>query len=276
MSQPVAVITGASSGMGLAVTKHLVAKGWRVAMADIDRESGQKVATELGNQVLFFHTDVTSYPQQACLFEKAFSWGGGRLDLFAANAGIADTQFLHGSDYQYDENGLPLPLNLKALDVNLTAVIQGVWLFKHYARQNKIAGGKVVITSSCAGLYPMETNPIYTASKHALVGLTRALGPVLQQQNIQVNTICPAFVPTALCPKDMLDRFPKEHITPMSTVIKAYDTFLEDDSLCGQTVELSLDMLYFRTKPDYANESQRWLGEESARFWEEAYKAPVS
>ncbi|KAJ6008913.1 hypothetical protein N7499_001038 [Penicillium canescens] len=276
MSQPVAIITGASSGMGFAVTKHLVANGWRVVMADIAEESGKSVAAELGDQVLFCLTDVSSYSQQADLFKKAFSWGGGRLDLFAGNAGIADTQFLYENDYQYDENGIPLPLNLKVMDVNFTAVVQGIWLFKHYARQNKIPGGKVVITSSSAGLYQMATNPIYTASKHALVGLTRALAPVLDQQNIQVNAICPAFVPTALCPKDMLDRFPKEHITPMSTIIKAYDTFLKDDTLNGQTVELSQDQLYFRTKPDYPNESQRWLGEDSASFWEEAYKEPVS
>ncbi|KAJ5936005.1 hypothetical protein N7454_005303 [Penicillium verhagenii] len=275
MSKPVAVITGASSGMGLAVTKHLVADGWRVVMADIAEESGQAISEELGDQVLFCCTDVSSYSQQADLFKKAFAWGG-RLDLLAANAGIADTQFLHENDYQNDENGSVMPLNLKAMDVNFTAVVQGIWLFKHYARQNKIPGGKVIITSSSAGLYPMATNPIYTASKHALVGLTRALGPELDRQNIQVNAICPAFVPTALCPKDMLDRFPKEHITPMSTVIKAYDTFLKDDTLNGQTVELSLDQLYFRAKPDYPNESQRWLGEESASFWEEAYKAPVS
>lgn len=276
MSQPVAVITGASSGMGLAVSKHLVAQGWRVAMADIDEDSGRKTSAELGDQVLFCLTDVTSYSQQACLFRKAFLWGGNRLDLFAANAGIADTQFLHENDYHYDEEGLPLPLSLKALNVNLTAVAQGIWLFKHYVQQNKTPGGKIIITSSSAGLYPMETNPIYTASKHALVGLTRALGPVLRKQNIQVNAICPAFVPTALCPKEVLDRFPKEHITPMSTVIKAYDTLLGDDTICGQTVELSLDKLYFRIKPDYPNESQRWLGEESASFWEEAYKTPVS
>ncbi|KAK9649881.1 hypothetical protein HCH54_004277 [Aspergillus fumigatus] len=188
MSQPVAVVTGASSGMGLAVTKHLVAKGWRVAMADIDADSGRKVAAEIGDQ-----------------------------------AGIADTQFLYNNDYRYDENGLPLPVSLQTLDVNLTAVIQGVWLFKHYARRNKVAGGKVVITSSSAGLYPMESNPIYTASKHALVGLTRALGPVLQRQNIQVNAICPAFVPTGLCPKEMLGRFPKEHMIPSSKTMAFLD-----------------------------------------------------
>jgi 15-hydroxyprostaglandin dehydrogenase (NAD) len=58
----------------------------------------------------------------------------------------------------------------------------------------------------------------------------------------------------------------------MSTVLKAFDTFIQDDGLTGQTVELSLDQLYFRRQPEWANESQRWLGEESAAFWEMAYE----
>lgn len=118
----------------------------------------------------------------------------------------------------------------------------------------------------------MTTNPLYTSAKHGLVGLVRACGPVFALENITVNCICPAFVPTNLCPPQVLHLFPKEHITPMSTVLEVFDSFLRDNELTGQTVELSLDQLYFRTKPDWANESQRWLGEESASFWEEAYK----
>ncbi|EEA24952.1 hypothetical protein TMatcc_008053 [Talaromyces marneffei ATCC 18224] len=272
MSQPVALITGAASGMGLALTEHLVAKGWRVVMADVNEESGTKVSKKFGDKVLFQAIDVRSYPQQARLFKAAFEWGGSRLDYFAANAGIADTQFLYSKTEQLDENGLLEPLRLDSLDVSLTAVIQGIWLYKHYVRQNKVPGGKVVVTSSSAGLYPMKSNPIYTAAKHALVGLVRALGPVFAKENIQVNAICPAFVPTALCPPHVLDKFPKEHITPMTTVIKAHDTFIKDGSLYGQTVELSLDQLYFRTQPEFPNESQRWLAEDSLGFWEEAYK----
>jgi 15-hydroxyprostaglandin dehydrogenase (NAD) len=59
----------------------------------------------------------------------------------------------------------------------------------------------------------------------------------------------------------------------MSTVLKAFDTVLSDDAMTGQTVELSLDQLYFRNQPEWANESQRWLGEDSSAFWEEAYKS---
>lgn len=118
----------------------------------------------------------------------------------------------------------------------------------------------------------METNPQYCTAKHGLVGLTRSCGPpFLKQDSITVNCICPAFVVTNLCPPHVLDKFPKEHITPMSTVIKAFDHFLDDSSVTGQIVELTLDELHFRKQPEWANESQRWLGEDSSSFWEEAY-----
>ena len=117
----------------------------------------------------------------------------------------------------------------------------------------------------------MDTNPLYAAAKHGLVGLTRSCGPTFAKEGITVNCTCPAFVPTNLCPPHVRDIFPKEHITPMSTVLKAFDIFIEDSSITGQTVELSLDQLYFRKQPEWANESQRWIGEESKSFWEEAY-----
>jgi 15-hydroxyprostaglandin dehydrogenase (NAD) len=119
----------------------------------------------------------------------------------------------------------------------------------------------------------MSTNPLYTAAKHGLVGFTRSCGEdsPFAKENITVNCICPAFVPTNLCPPHMLALFPKEHITPMTTVTKALDTFLDNGSMTGQCVELSLDQLYFRKMIDYPNASQRWLGQESKKFWEDAY-----
>jgi 15-hydroxyprostaglandin dehydrogenase (NAD) len=121
---------------------------------------------------------------------------------------------------------------------------------------------------------PMTTNPQYAAAKHGLVGLTRSCGPVFLKENITVNCICPAFVVTGLCPPNIRDIFPKEHITPMETVIKAFDTFLDDDKMTGQTVELSLDELHFRKQVDYPNESQRWIGTQSAALWDQAYEKP--
>jgi 15-hydroxyprostaglandin dehydrogenase (NAD) len=72
--------------------------------------------------------------------------------------------------------------------------------------------------------------------------------------------------------------WPKEHITPLSTVNKAIDAFLADDGLTGQAVELSQEDIFFRQMVDYPNESQRWVGENSNQIWDEGYavgKQPV-
>jgi 15-hydroxyprostaglandin dehydrogenase (NAD) len=76
--------------------------------------------------------------------------------------------------------------------------------------------------------------PQYCTAKAALVAFTRCVGPVLlNKENITVNAICPAFIATGLAPKAVLEVFPKEHLTPMSTALRAYDTFLADDSMTG-------------------------------------------
>lgn len=153
MSKPVAIITGAASGIGLALTKHLISKDWLVIMADINTKLGTELSAELGSSTLFVTTNVAIYSQQAQLFSKAFEWGGGRLDFFAANAGIAKTQDLYEENEALDENGVPKELDLTTLKVDLDAVVQGIWLFKYFARKNKEKkGGKVVITSSMGGL----------------------------------------------------------------------------------------------------------------------------
>ncbi|CAN9097212.1 unnamed protein product [Alternaria alternata] len=66
----------------------------------------------------------------------------------------------------------------------------------------------------------------------------------------------------------------KRHITPLSTVNKAIDAFLADDTLTGQAVELSQENIYFRQPVDYPNESQRWIGEESDKIWNLGYQEP--
>lgn len=67
----------------------------------------------------------------------------------------------------------------------------------------------------------------------------------------------------------LIESIPQEHITPISTIIKAYDTFLTNDNSSGETVEVSQDKLFFRRHVEYPNESQRWLNE--ADFWRLMY-----
>ena len=70
MSKPVAIITGAASGIGLSLTRHLLSSGWRVAMADRNEEKGRALETELGPDVMFMTVDVSKYDQQAALFQS--------------------------------------------------------------------------------------------------------------------------------------------------------------------------------------------------------------
>lgn len=148
-----AIITGAASGLGLALTRHLLSQNWRVCMADSNAVVGDKLAVELGDDALFIPTDVSVYSQQAELFARAFEFGGQRLDFAALNAGIDDKQSLYSTNEELDEQGLLQEMNLVTLKVDLDAVVQGIWLFKYYARRNTVTrGGKIVITSSAAGL----------------------------------------------------------------------------------------------------------------------------
>jgi 15-hydroxyprostaglandin dehydrogenase (NAD) len=152
MSKHVALITGGASGIGFALTKHLLSKGWKVVMADINHESGQNLSEELGPDTSFVRADVTVYADQIAMFKYAFTWGGNRLDFFAANAGVDDMQNMHASGEDLDGNGDPKPLDLTTMDLDLMAVMQGCWIYKHYARKNRTRGGKIIITSSIAGL----------------------------------------------------------------------------------------------------------------------------
>lgn len=114
----------------------------------------------------------------------------------------------------------------------------------------------------------MESDPLYTTAKHGLVGFARATGARFPSEGITVNCICPAFVPTGLAPASVLAKFPKEHVTPMSTLIKAYDTFLANDKLSGKVVEASRDQLVYQEPPEYSSESNRWLATATKELWE--------
>lgn len=132
-------------------------------MADVNLERGEELSKELGDSVLFHQTDVSEWDQQAALFKRTWEWSG-RIDLFAANAGIDDRE----SVFQRFDDEEPKKPNLKTLEVDLVAVFYGLKLFVHYVRKNEKPGGKMVITASCVGLYPFETNPTYCAAKHGV------------------------------------------------------------------------------------------------------------
>lgn len=162
--QPVAIVTGACSGIGLALTRHLLTeKSYRVVLADTNSARGAKLATEFGPSALFIKTDVSSWESQAALFKAAYAWGG-RIDMLFANAGIFDQDNIVKA-LKAKKGAEPTMPDMSPFTVNLNAVIYGVQLFLHYVGQTGKRGGKIVLTASVSGTYPIAIFPMYSASK---------------------------------------------------------------------------------------------------------------
>jgi NAD(P)-dependent dehydrogenase (short-subunit alcohol dehydrogenase family) len=85
------------------------------------------------------------------------------------------------------------------------------------------------------------------------------MAPALHKENITVNCLCPGLIDTALTEKVLSD-IPPQYVTPMSTVLQAYDRFIEGDET-GCTAEISTDKIYLREAPVYADETQQWVAE---------------
>ncbi|KAL6252540.1 hypothetical protein RBB50_000259 [Rhinocladiella similis] len=251
-SRKTALVTGAASGIGLALSKHLLSRGYNVALCDINAEAGRTHMAELGENAIFIQNDATSYEDQVKAFEQLWAtWG--RLDFVAANAGIGDSVDFYGS---LSSSGTPAKPNLRTIDVNLTAVLFTVYLAQHYLARNP-AGGKITITASSAALYPIPFAPLYGASKSAIPGLVRSMASKLQESNIAINCICPGMVPTALTDA-IVKIIPKDKITPFSTVMKAHDRFL-DGNEAGCAAEISVDKIYLRDHVPFADKEQEWI-----------------
>lgn len=271
MSSSVAIVTGGGSGIGLGVTEHLINHhGYKVAIVDKDAKRAKEESDRLGSSnCLGIAGDITDYDVQCNAFVQAFEWGGNRLDLVFLNAGIGDSDSLYKDTALDPKTGLPKALNLTTIDVNLSAVLQGVHLARHFfTEKNSTPGGRIVITSSQLGLYANPPVPLYTCSKHGLVGLVRACAPIYLKDRITINAICPTLIRTNLMPSHITDEFHvPEQTTPMSTALKAFDAVLASDKLTGQTMELALDEVVFKQQAEHETANGRWMLEQQF-LWE--------
>jgi short-subunit dehydrogenase len=166
-----------------------------------------------------------------------------------ANAGIVEKVNFY-EEHAGDSECLPPRLDSTVLDINLKSVITTSYLALHFFRQNKLPGGKLVITASSGGLYPTPYLPMYAATKHGCVGFTRSIAENLAGSGIRVNCICPGSVATGLLKKEEWSKFPQETFTPVETVAEAVYMLVEDGNLNGHSVELVQDRLHLRAPPE--------------------------
>ena len=191
-SGKVAVVTGGAGGIGLATVRRLAAEGARVVVADVDKAAGQSAAAEADG--LFVATDVTDQTQVEELFQTAVDVYGS-LDLAFNNAGISPPD-----DDSILETGIEAWRRVQ--EVNLTSVyLCCKAAIPHMLRQYESAGrkGSIVNTASFVALMGAATSQIsYTASKGAVLALSRELGVQFARQGIRVNALCPGPVDTPL------------------------------------------------------------------------------
>jgi NAD(P)-dependent dehydrogenase (short-subunit alcohol dehydrogenase family) len=154
------VVTGGAQGIGAAIVERLGADGFDVDVLDL--ATGFDVRDPL-------------------------AWGGvGPVDVACLNAGVvsgvADVSELDDETYR------------RTLAVNVDGVVFGV---RALARMMG-AGGRIVVTASLAGLVPIESDPVYGLTKHAVIGFVRSVAPQLEARGLRINAVCPGIVDTAM------------------------------------------------------------------------------
>ncbi len=188
LDEKVAVITGATGGIGRAAARLFTEEGAKVALVDLDEAALLEVVRSVGEERASYTVADVSQPDptQAYIDAAVERWGG--IDVLLANAGI-EGSLSPIPDYPTD-----------VFDRVLAVNVRGVWLGIKYVVpvMSQRGGGSIVITSSTAGVGGTPDMSAYTTSKHAVIGLMRAAAMEGAPLGIRVNTVNPGPIETRM------------------------------------------------------------------------------
>ncbi len=203
LSNRVAVVTGGAQGIGRAITERFLASGAKVAIWDHDLALAEKTAKALGSSILALKCDVTE-PKSATAARDATVKAFKTIDILVNNAGIAGpTAKLW--EYPLEQLRHTMAVNLDGPFNCCQAVVPGM-IAQNY--------GRIVNIASIAGKEGNPNASAYSASKAALIGLTKSLGKELAGYDISVNAVTPAAAKTAI-----FDQITQQHIDYMLSKI---------------------------------------------------------
>nr|WP_242038713.1 SDR family oxidoreductase [Chroococcidiopsis sp. [FACHB-1243]] len=204
LKNKVALVTGGTSGIGRATAIAMGAAGAKVVFSgrrDAEGEQTAKMIRETGAECLYVHSDVTNEAEVQALVEKTIATYG-RLDCGFNNAGIESPfKLLHEQSIEH-------------FDTIMSINVRGLFLCMKYEIQQmlKQGAGAIVNTSSTTGLIGYPGTAPYTASKHAVMGLTRSAALDYAKQGIRINAVNPGAIAT-----EMIDRlgFTADDVAPI-------------------------------------------------------------
>ncbi|KAJ4985227.1 short chain dehydrogenase reductase family [Stagonosporopsis vannaccii] len=189
------IITGGSSGIGLATAQLLSSLNSKHNLILIDLNPPPQTFKHDPTH-LFIHTcNITSWASQRAGFEAAYA-RFGRIDCVFVNAGIAE----YGEQFfteELDEDGKLKEPDRRVLNIDMDAASDTTKLAIHYLKKNQ-DGGEIVMTASLAGYLASAGAPLYSAAKHGVVGLMRALKQECAKVGISISVIAPAITVTPI------------------------------------------------------------------------------